>query len=167
MELKEIQQTIERKAGELGYTVDAPVRMNGRISRALGRVCFGCAGSKIYCKGIEFSTKYFENNKNSENTKYQIVLHELAHYLAFKTDGYEHAHDAVFREMCDKLGCYLTGEYAADSKEEIRNPVVKYNYELVCNKCGRRLRYYKRYTPSVLNKISGCCHAKMHFNALD
>ena len=163
MEYKEIYEIATEACKKCGVKLDVPIKMNGRFSRVLGRVTYIVdSGIALRVADIEFSSKYFNDPTRNEEVKYQVVLHEIAHYLAYKSDKKNHAHDEVFRYWCDKIGCTVTGEYATDEDDNIvKNVKVQYKYDCRCSACGNHLKYYKRYSSAVERKISGCCHAKL------
>lgn len=162
MEYEEIYNIALKACKKCDIELYAPIKMNSRLSRTLGRVKYieNSIGSKV--KVIEFSSKYFNDSSRNEEVKRQVVLHEIAHYLAFMSDGQRHSHDEVFRYWCAKIGCTATGEYATDSKDKlVENIQVQYKYDCRCSACGNHIKYYKRYSNAVERKVSGCCRAKL------
>ena len=162
MEYKEICE-IATKACELcGVELNVPIKMNGRLSRTLGRVKYRQYSFGTRVEIIEFSSKYFNDPSRNDEVKHQVVLHEIAHYLAYMSDKQRHQHDEVFRYWCAKIGCTATGEYAADSSDNlVENIQVQYKYDCRCSACGNHIKYYKRYSNAVERKVSSCCRAKL------
>jgi predicted SprT family Zn-dependent metalloprotease len=162
MEYKEILEIAQNACKNYGVKLDVTVRMNGRLSRTLGRVKYFQNHLGVKVEVIEFSTKYFSDPNRNQEVKRQVVLHEIAHYLAYLTDYQSHQHDEVFRDCCAKIDCTTTGENATDESDKlIENIQVKYKYDCRCSACGNHIRYYKRYPRTVENKVSGCCRAKI------
>lgn len=159
MELKEIEALVREVCAEQGFTLDIPVKMNGRLSRTLGRVKYSVNSLGVHATVMEFNTKYFSNPNVKPVNKRQTILHETAHYLAYKADGQAHAHDEEFRYWCLIIGCVATGEYITDENGEIvENVKIEYKYDCRCSACNTHLRYYKRRPSRIDNKVSGCCH---------
>lgn len=71
--------------------IDWQLKLN-RNKRRLG-TC------KQYLKQIELSEVYIERNE-IEHVR-DTILHEIAHALV----GVDHGHDAVWKDMCVRLGC--------------------------------------------------------------
>ena len=162
MEYKEILEIAQKACEKCGIKLDAPVRMNGRLSRTLGRVRYRQNHLGVKVDVIEFSTKYFSDPTRNQEVKYQVVLHEIAHYLAYCSDGQSHQHDEIFRKYCAQIGCTATGEYATDEADNlIENMQVKYKYDCRCSACGNHIRYYKRKPTAIGEKVSGCCRAEL------
>ena len=162
MEYAEIVKIVTDVCAAQGFGVDMPIKMNPRLSRTLGRVKYRTSSLGIRVEVMEFSTKFFKDPAKTEDVLRQIILHETAHYLAFKYDGQVHEHDKIFRYWCTRIGCKATGEYITDENNQvIENIKIQYKYDCRCSKCGNHLRYYKRFPNTLDRRVSGCCHAKL------
>ncbi len=140
------------------------VKLN-RNKRQLG-VC------KEHIKRIELSEHYV--TRNSRELIIDTILHEIAHALV----GVHHGHDAVWKEMCLKLGCtpkscdktvdMPAGDWRADCpschKVFTRHRKPKSLRGFYCTKCGPvngalvysnlRLKYQQRVAQAA-SKVEG------------
>jgi predicted SprT family Zn-dependent metalloprotease len=99
MELKDIVAECKRLANEFCVEFTLPVRINNRLTRTLGRVCFECGRPYV----MEISGPMLKTC--TEESIIEVVRHEWAHWYAWKTDGEVHGHDTLFKEICKKIGC--------------------------------------------------------------
>jgi predicted SprT family Zn-dependent metalloprotease len=90
MEVDHATEIANRLLRENGL-IDWDVRLN-KNKRRLG-------ACKQYLKRIELSEHYVQRNEIEHVI--DTILHEIAHALV----GCEHGHDAVWKEMCMRLGC--------------------------------------------------------------
>lgn len=90
------------KAG-LNRPTQFPVYINSRLRTTLGRLKYYSANGKLYPLRVEFSKSMIENN--SENAVRAIVMHEAAHYIAWRRTQERHGHDHYFKEICKEIGC--------------------------------------------------------------
>jgi predicted SprT family Zn-dependent metalloprotease len=122
---------------------------------------------KEYLKRIELSEHYV--TRNPREMVVDTILHEIAHALV----GVEHGHDAVWKEMCKRLGCtpkscdkkveMPEGDWRAECptchKLFTRHRKPKSLRGFYCTKCGAvdgallytnlRLKYEKRVTQAA------------------
>ena len=108
-----------------GVDLDVPVRINSRISRALGRCCFrpGDGGTYVH---LELSRRFVEQAPFEEIR--QVLLHEAAHLVEILYAGHKTGHDETFRMICAYLGC---GDDAS-----CINTTMHMKYEARCPRCG-------------------------------
>ena len=156
--------TIERVRVELNKLsqkdgigdIIVPVEINGRLTRAMGRVKFEkdsydvCTPMKI-----EFSRKLLENA--SEEDIMQVIKHEYAHYYILVETATDHGHDAVFKRKCAEIGCthdaatnHIDGFSKAESK-----------YEVWCDDCQKIIGKYSRRCKTIDN-IKYCTCGRCH-----
>lgn len=125
----------EDACAELGYTLDVPVKINGRLSTTLGMVRYQWDDyfeQTVKPSSIEFSKNFIETS--TDKSIKDVVLHEVAHYLVAIQTGHRHGHDKVFKAMCARLGTKSDG---ATTKVERLVPERKlYKYTIICEGCG-------------------------------
>ena len=101
-----ITNFLKENAAKLGHNFNIPVKINARFSSTLGamRYIHNWDGTDTPTS-IDISKQLIENasDKSIEST----LLHELAHWVAIveDPDNKAHGHDAVFKEICHRLGC--------------------------------------------------------------
>ena len=131
--------------------VSVPITLNSRLSTTLGRVIFK-GGVSI---AIEFSSSFAEHQP--EELIRQVILHELAHYVASIRKGVMVGHDAYFRQVCAELGCV---EDRSRTKTAIIQPKAK--YEILCGGCGKVVSTRQKkckVTENPENYTNPCCSA--------
>lgn len=156
--------TIERVKNELEklcaadhITLDVPVEINGRLTRAMGRVKYIEIGSVAYTPEytptkIEFARNLVENA--SDEDVLQVIRHEYVHYFLLITDPtINHNHDAAFKRKCDAIGC--THNKSAQHVEGFRDADAKSKYEVWCEDCEECIGTYSRMC-KTLKEIKYC-----------
>lgn len=162
--------TIERIIDELnklcaadGITLDVPVAINGRLTRAMGRVKYIEIGSVAYAseyapEKIEFARNLIENA--SDEDILQVIKHEYVHYFLLVTEPtVNHNHDAAFKCKCAAIGC--THNKAAANVEGFRDENAKSKYEVWCDYCHAVIGTYARKC-KTLNNIRYCTCGRCH-----
>ena len=151
--------TIDRIKGELQklcaadhIILDVPVSINGRLTRAMGRVIYEVINDIYVPKRIEFSRNLIENA--SDEDIIQVIKHEYVHFFLFTEDPtVNHNHDAVFKHKCAEIGC--THDKAAGYVEGFRDAEAKSKYEVWCDDCNDIIGTYARKC-KTLNNIAYC-----------
>lgn len=154
-----IMWTIDRIKGELQklcaadhIILDVPVSINGRLTRAMGRVCYEVISDIYVPKRIEFSRNLIENA--SDEDILQVIKHEYVHYFLMTEDPtVNHHHDAVFKRKCAEIGC--THDKASRYVEGFRDAEAKSKYEVWCDDCNDIIGTYARKC-KTLNNIAYC-----------
>ena len=137
-----ITNFLKENAAKLGHDFDIPVKINARFSSTLGamRYIHNWDGTDTPTS-IDISKQLIENasDKSIEST----LLHELAHWVAIVEDPYSqaHGHDAVFKEICHRLGC--DNDKTTANVEYLVNEAKIHKYSVYCPDCGF-LRGYAR-----------------------
>lgn len=137
-----ITDFLKENAAKLGHDFDIPVKINGRFSSTLGamRYIHNWDGTDTPTS-IDISKQLIENasDKSIEST----LLHELAHWVAIveDPDSKAHGHDAVFKEICHRLGC--DNDKTTAKVEYLVNEEKVNKYSVYCPDCGF-LRGYAR-----------------------
>lgn len=135
-----------------------PIEINGRLTRAMGRVKFmrdGYTDNGYSPIKIEFSRRLIENA--TDDDVIQVIKHEYAHYYILMMTGIDHGHDAVFKRKCAEIGCthdkpenYVEGFDKAESK-----------YEVWCDDCQEIIGKYARRCKTIDN-IKWCTCGRCH-----
>lgn len=108
------------------------IKLNGRLSRTLGR-CFMRSGN------IEISREFYEYGKKED--VFETILHELSHRVCMKKqneDGHGKTWQYVTGQINKKLGTNIT-KYAGENKIEYRASLDNGKYAtFVCDKCNKQ-----------------------------
>lgn len=162
--------TIERIRTELNKLsmadglgkIIVPIEINGRLTRAMGRVKFRRDGYADYGYSpikIEFARRLVENA--SDDDVIQVIKHEYAHYYILMMTGINHGHDEVFKCKCAEIGC--THDKPANYVENFDKAESK--YEVWCDDCQEIIGRYARKCKTI-NEIQFCSCGKCHGNNL-
>lgn len=158
-DLNRVTKEFNEACLKAGVTNTNPVKLNGRLTRTLGRVRWlEKEDGEIELIDIEFSKQLLETA--SDRSIRDVILHEAAHLIAFKRTGIQHGHDSYFKAICAELG--TTNDKCSGYVETVK--AVKYKYTIVCPNCGV-LGGYNRMCKTVRN-ISACSCKKCNSNKL-
>lgn len=145
-----------------GVDFNAPISINGRLTRTLGR-CFyerDLEGAYFPTK-IEISRSLLETA--SDFSIEEVIAHECAHYVTCELTHEYHGHDKTFRFYCEMMG--TTNSSAVYQDMEVTAPAEKrFKYTLYCSECGSYLCGRHRACEVTKNPwkfSSSCCHAKI------
>ena len=158
MEQREIEVICQNIFKSVGMELPVPVVINGRLTRALGRVKFEWIDrteQTVSPIRIEFS-KIFLERESLENIQ-DVAKHECAHAIASMRTKVQHGHDDYFKSVCAELGCENNKAVANISMEKAPG---LYKYDLFCSKCGKYLGYRSRscaVTQKPNDFLSNCC----------
>lgn len=138
-------------ASSQGYCFDTPVRINGRLSRTLGRVIStGASGKTLAPIRVEFSKELLETA--ADDSIIGVIKHEMAHWLVLAETHEDHGHDNVFKAMCRRIGC--DSDKAVTKVNRIVDVKETYRYAVYCPDCGVIGRYKIRC--KVIKNINEC-----------
>ena len=154
--IEKITETLNQLCANDGLEpITIPVKINGRLTRTLGKVTFEMPAYKPI--SIEFAKRLIEND--SESDIINTIKHEYVHYFLLVTEKCNHGHDHAFRMKCLNIGCTHIGaqnEVSLPKKEQFK-------YEVWCDGCGEMIATYSR-KGKTLNSIDRCscgiCGAK-------
>lgn len=135
-------QKIEDYLKELGISVgleyNTPVRINGRLTKTLGRVIAEPTVFDAYKPEIiEFSKQFLETS--TDESVRQVVMHEFAHWAVLIETGEIHHHDAVFKAMCRKIGCVADRPTSVVERTVSNDKLFKYIVK--CKDCDNEMHY--------------------------
>lgn len=148
----------EVAADKMNMEIDVPILVNSRLTRTLGRVTHQRVNYAYKPIKIEFSKQFLETS--TDESVYQVALHELAHYIATRRSGENEGHNAHFKIICAEIGCY---EDKTQTKVERTTEVVA-KYDILCSCCGKKIGERSRackITKDQTGYTSKCCSAKV------
>lgn len=153
MELKQIKAILEDLSTRHNDNFDIEVSINGRLTKTLGRVMNTISGEVCTPVKMEFSKQMLESIV--EEDIISIIKHEWAHYFLNKTTKRNQGHNAMFKQLCDSIGCHGTTTIEIERTKEI-----KYKYTITCKECGAVVANYNRKCKTTENPQwykSKCC----------
>lgn len=124
--IEEFEAIVQGALEEFEIDFDIPVRINSRISRALGRCNISNVGDDTMDACLELSQRFVEQAPFEEIR--QVLLHEAAHFIEVLWLGCKTGHDGIFRAICEYLGCEGDTSYI--------HTTMHMKYEAVCPRCG-------------------------------
>lgn len=137
-----------------GTPCNVPIRLNGRLTRTLGRVHQekNNVDGIWYSTAVEFSKQLLETS--SDQSIRDVVLHEAAHFIITARTGETHGHDAAFKAVCAEIGTKNDG---VSTKVE-RTVKVHSKYEVICPTCNDTIAEYSRMCKTL--QYIDMCHCK-------
>lgn len=136
--IQEIEKYMREVAASIGLTFDTPVKINGRLTKTLGRVVAEPVMFDSYRpEKIEFSKQFLETS--TDESVRQVILHEFAHWAVLTKTGEVHHHDAMFKAMCREIGCVMDGPH--NKVERTVSDDKLYKYVVKCKDCGNEVHY--------------------------
>lgn len=136
--VQEIEKQLKELAASIDLVYDTPVKINGRLTRTLGRVIAEPTAFDSYKpEVIEFSRQFLETS--TDESVRQVILHEFAHWAVLVETGEVHHHDAVFKAMCRKIGC--SADRPMNKVERTVSDDKLYKYIVKCDECGNEIHY--------------------------
>lgn len=134
------------------------IRINNRLTRALGRVQY-----ENSFRGIVPLTVHFSKLMLTSDVAFaeDIIKHEFAHYYLL-CQGVDDGHGKLFKSFCAEIGCKNDGTVAKFGAEA--DVPQQFKYEVYCTNCAKRVATYSRRC-ATLDRVkmglakSGCCKA--------
>ena len=146
-----------------GVSFTGELKINGRLTRALGRCQaiitqdrFTGKIVKVNPIGIDISKKFLEIATPEEIV--DVLAHEFAHYCTYKTIG-QHDHGTLeFKKFCEMLDtCHAS---SMSTKNKLKN-----KYDIYCTCCGKHIGGKSTARAGVVQNPtgyrSGCCKAQV------
>ena len=138
--LDEIRAEYARLDGLLGIdTSGVRLSFSARMTRQYGVCCFRAA--------VPTEIRLAAFLQDAPGQLRQTALHEYAHAAAALLTGVRHGHDAVWKQLCVRIGCAperlappCAAAEAAGAQKRAGKPV----YLVVCRSCGCTTRYQRR-----------------------
>lgn len=129
-------QEIEKYCKYLGRTAgldfDCPVKINGRLTKTLGRVVAEPYPFGYKPCSLEISRKVIDH-ATDEDIK-AVIAHEFCHWAVLIETQECHHHDAIFKAMCRRIGCENDGTTITVNYDVDEDTLYKYNVR--CIECG-------------------------------
>lgn len=136
--VQEIKQYLDELAASIGLIYNTPVKINGRLTKTLGRVIAEPAAFDSYKpEVIEFSKQFLETS--TDESVRQIIMHEFCHWAVLVETGEVHGHDAVFKAMCRKIGCEANRPQIKVKRTVSNDKLFKYIVK--CKDCNNEIHY--------------------------
>ena len=161
MELIDIINECNRLSDMMNVKFNIPVRINNRLTRTLGRVCYECGKPYV----MEISGPMLKTC--ADESIIQVVKHEWAHWYAWRKTGEIHGHDALFRDICESIGC--DHDRAKNHVERLQGTAPVYKYTVSCPGCGASWNYARKghvikYLDTCWCSNCGCADLKLKQN---
>lgn len=136
--VQEIKQYLNELAASIDLVYNTPVKINGRLTKTLGRVIAEPAAFDSYKpEVIEFSRQLLETS--TDESVRQVIMHEFAHWAVLVETGEVHGHDAVFKAMCRKIGC--KADRPQTKVERTVGDDKLFKYIVKCKDCDNEMHY--------------------------
>ena len=150
-----VQEEFKEICSKAGVSCTTPIRLNGRLTRNLGRVTqkFNYEENRYKPSLVEFSKELLQTS--TDTSIREVILHEACHYIVTSRTGELHSHDALFQETCKEIGASNTKANA-----EIQRTVPEeslYKYTIYCLDCQKFLGGYKRKCKTLEHISLGYC----------
>lgn len=145
----DITKECERISAKVGDTFNIPVKINGRLTRTLGRVIMRKSNGVWIPELMEISKQLLETS--TEESIISVIEHEWCHYYVTKETGEDHGHDAIFKATCARIGCANN-----KTKTKVERVVeVHSKYEVYCGTCDKVIAEYSRMSKN-LKRLDEC-----------
>ncbi len=134
--IEDIRKEYDRLDALCGVdTRKVAIRISNRMTRKLG--FFSVSGGPFFPKKeIVISSRCMDD----EDLFYEVIRHEYAHAAVYLKRPLErHVHDAMWKDMCRKVGCRPRATIKTDGAYKAKER--PYKYEIVCRKCGASGKY--------------------------
>ena len=156
--IERITELCEEYCGKVGVEFTIPAKINGRLTRTLGRCVaeYNSVTGVVKSKSLEFS-KVFLETATDESIE-AVIGHECAHYVVIQKTRANHGHDEVFKSYCQKMGVD-NDKTTYRPKSTVPNEKI-YKYTLYCSKCGKFVTGRSRackVTNHPEGYVSDCC----------
>ena len=136
--IQEIENYMQELATSIDLIFNTPVKINGRLTRTLGRVIAVPAAFDSYePEKIEFSRQFLETS--TDESVRQVIMHEFAHWAVLVETGQPHGHDAVFKAMCRRIGCQADRPQTKVERTVSNDKLFKYIVK--CKDCDNEMHY--------------------------
>lgn len=137
--VQEMEDIAADACGKVGLDFCIPIKLNGRLRRTYGQLCYKKNCPTLVPDRLEMS-KIFVENAADDDVR-QVLLHEVAHFVATVETGKRHGHDSYFKDACHRIGC--TNDTATANFDKGVPKEKLYKYTVTCEKCGASNYYYR------------------------
>lgn len=152
-DLMRIKREFNEVCEKAGCPVTIPIKLNGRLTRTLGRVSIrkDAGEDDWYPYLVEFSNQMLETS--SDKTIKDVIMHEAAHYIVAVRTKEDHNHDAVFKAVCAEIG--TTNDTATTKVDYTVAQEEVYKYSVYCPTCKETIGGFNRMC-KTLKMIDQC-----------
>lgn len=136
-----------------GCPCTVPIKLNGRLTRTLGRVTYNrIPSSDSYIPSlVEFSKQLLETA--SDKSIKDVIYHEAAHYIVTSRTKEHHGHDSLFKAVCAEIG--TSNDTPVTKVERTVSSDKLYKYVVFCENCHKMIGGYQRKCATI-NHLSSC-----------
>ena len=152
--VEDIKVRCQEMSDIVGDTFDCPVKINGRLTRTLGRVTANWVDKRLENESLEISKALLET-ATDESIK-SVIDHEWCHYYLNKTTGEAHGHDKMFKQLCARIGC--TNDGTSTHVDRIVGEEAIYKYQVYCATCDEFVAGYSRMNKTLRNLNRCTCN---------
>jgi len=154
-DLNRIKLEMKEVCRKANVEFNIPVRLNGRLSRTLGRVHQECHNGTWEPVSVEFSKQLLETA--SDESIRDVILHETAHVIATIRTGESCGHNSYFKKVCAEIG--TTNDGTTTKVERTVSEETLQKYSLYCDGgCGGKfLGGYSRMGKNLKNLDACTC----------
>ena len=150
-DISRVRREFIQICGKAGVEVTAPINLNGRLTRTLGRVHEQKENGVWKPVLVEFSKQLIETS--TDKSIYDVIAHEAAHYIVTSRTGESHGHDAFFKAVCAEIGTTNDGTVTRVERTVSEDSLYKYN--VYCPTCNKTIGGYSRMC-RTLKEIDMC-----------
>lgn len=140
-----------------GYNLDdynISITINNRLRTTLGR-CKGKYINGVFTPyALEFSKLLLDTS--TDKSVVDVIKHECAHVLVSIETGEYHGHDAVFKQMCKRIGTDNDGRVTKNIERTVDESKI-YKYFVICKECGQVCGKYHRKGQVVKHPVFYSC----------
>ena len=142
-DLNRIKLEMNEVCRKANVKFDIPVRLNGKLTRTLGRVHQECHNGVWEPVSVEFSKQLLETA--SDKSIRDVILHETAHVIATIRTGESCGHNSYFKKVCAEIGTTNDG-----IATEVERTVAKSSkYEIFCPTCHKTIAEYSKMCKTI------------------
>lgn len=155
--LDKVQKEFKEACQNAGTPCTAPIKINKRLTRTVGRVTqhFNQEKQKYEPVLVEFSEKLLKTATDASIK--DVILHEASHYIITSRTGELHSHDSLFQAVCKEIGT-SNDTSEADIQRTVPQEAL-YKYSVFCSNCGEFLGGFQRQCKTlklIANKACSC-----------
>lgn len=153
-DLNRIKLEMKEVCKKANVEFNIPVRLNGRLTRTLGRVHQEYNNGVWEPVSVEFSKQLLETA--SDKSIRDVLLHETAHVIATIRTGESCGHNSYFKAVCAEIG--TTNDTTTTKVERTVASKELYKYEIFCPTCNESISGFSRKCKTIDN--IGFCTCK-------
>ena len=149
--VEDIKRECEKLSAIVGDNYNCPIRINGRLTKTLGRVTIHKVNGLWYPEVLEISKSLLETS--TDESILSVIAHEWCHYYVAKSTNENHGHDKVFKATCARVGC--TNDGTSTKVDRTVAASALYKYQVYCPTCDEFIADYSRMN-NTLKHLDQC-----------